>query len=477
MNLADRLSDPIFAKVGAAADELGRPAYAVGGYVRDLIIGRHSKDIDFVTVGSGIDLAHAVAARLGRRCRVNVFRTYGTAQIKRGDMELEFVGARRESYRSDSRNPIVESGTLEEDIARRDFTINAMALSVNRDSFGELVDMYGGVEDIRTRTIRTPLDPDITFSDDPLRMMRAVRFASQLQFDIAPATFEAICRNASRIEIITVERIKDELCKIMRSPKPSIGLDLLHRSGLLALIFPELEALCGVDVVHGRGHKDNFYHTLQVLDGVAAVSDNEWLRWGALLHDIGKPATKRFDERNGWSFHNHNFIGAKMVPRIFGRLRLGMGEQMRYVQKLVELHMRPIALVEDEVTDSAVRRLINYAEDDLDDLMILARADITSKNEEKKQRFLENFDIVERKYEYIRTLDAERARRNPVDGNEIMHIFGLAPSPAVGMLAGLLKQAIKDCEIEDTREAALSYLIDLAAARGIPVVNPPAADE
>lgn len=475
MNYSDRLSDPIFRTVGAAADSIGRPCYVVGGYVRDLIIGRHSKDIDFVTVGSGIELAEAVAARLGKRCRVNVFRNYGTAQIKRGELELEFVGARRESYHRESRNPIVESGTLEEDIARRDFTINAMALCVNADRFGELVDLYGGVDDIASHTIRTPLDPDITFSDDPLRMMRAVRFASQLQFGIAPDTFDAICRNAGRIEIITTERIKDELCKIMRSPRPSTGLDLLHRSGLLPLIFPELEALAGVEIVHGRGHKDNFYHTLQVLDTVAAESDNEWLRWAALLHDIGKPATKRFDDRTGWSFHNHNFIGAKMVPRIFGRLRLGLGAEMRYVQKLVELHMRPIALVEEEVTDSAVRRLINYAEDDLDDLMILARADITSKNEEKKQRFLENFDIVERKYEYIRTLDAERARRNPVDGNEIMHMFGLMPSPAVGMLASSLKQAIKDCDIDDTREAAIAYLIELAARHGIAVVNPPSA--
>ncbi len=477
MNLADRLTDRIFATVGAAADELSRPCYAVGGFVRDLIIGRESKDIDFVTVGSGIELAEAVDSRLGPRCHVNIFRTYGTAQIKRGGMELEFVGARRESYRRESRNPIVESGTLEEDIARRDFTINAMAVSVNSGSFGELVDLHGGLEDIRTRTIRTPLDPDITFSDDPLRMMRAVRFASQLQFSIDPATFDAICRNAQRIEIITVERIKDELCKIMRSPRPSIGLDLLHRTGLLALIFPELEAMAGVSVVHGRAHKDNFYHTLQVLDTVAAGSDNEWLRWAALLHDIGKPATKRYDERTGWTFHNHNFIGAKMVPRIFSRMRLGMGAEMRYVQKLVELHMRPIALVEDEVTDSAVRRLINYAEQDLDDLMLLARADITSKNEEKKQRFLENFDIVERKYEHIRSLDAERARRNPVDGNEIMYIFGLAPSPAVGMLVSTLKQAIKDCEIEDTRESALRFLIALAESHGIAVVNQPDFEE
>lgn len=477
MNLKDSLDKKIFTTIGAIADSMGRECYAVGGYVRDIIIGRPSKDIDFVTVGSGIELAEAVAQRLGRHTSLAVYRNYGTAQVRHADLELEFVGARRESYRRDSRNPIVEDGTLEEDLARRDFTINALAVKVNSDGFGEVIDRFDGLADIERRIIRTPLDPDITFSDDPLRMMRAVRFASQLQFSIDPATFDAICRNAQRIEIITVERIKDELCKIMRSPRPSIGLDLLHRTGLLALIFPELEAMAGVSVVHGRAHKDNFYHTLQVLDTVAAGSDNEWLRWAALLHDIGKPATKRYDERTGWTFHNHNFIGAKMVPRIFSRMRLGMGAEMRYVQKLVELHMRPIALVEDEVTDSAVRRLINYAEQDLDDLMLLARADITSKNEEKKQRFLENFDIVERKYEHIRSLDAERARRNPVDGNEIMHIFGLAPSPAVGMLVSTLKQAIKDCEIEDTRESALRFLIALAESHGIAVVNQPDFEE
>ena len=456
---------------------MGRECYVVGGYVRDLLLHRPSKDIDFVTVGSGIELAEAVAAMLGPGTHTAVFRNYGTAQVHRRGIELEFVGARKESYRHDSRNPIVEDGTLDDDLARRDFTVNAMAIRINAEGFGDVVDRYDGLGDLERKILRTPLDPDVTFDDDPLRMMRAVRFASQLQFGIAPETFDAICRNAGRIEIITVERIKDELCKIVRSPRPSIGLDLLHRTGLLKLIFPELEALAGVSVVHGRGHKDNFYHTLQVLDTVAAGSDNEWLRWAALLHDIGKPATKRYDERTGWTFHNHNFIGAKMVPRIFSRLRLGMGVEMRYVQKLVELHMRPIALVEDEVTDSAVRRLVNYAEGDLDDLMLLARADITSKNEEKKQRFLENFDLVERKYEYIKALDAERARRNPVDGNEIMHIFGLTPSPTVGMLAGALKQAIKDCDIEDTRDASLRFLIDLAASRGIPVVNEPAAED
>ena len=473
MNLKEKLEKRVFSLVGATADSLGRECYVVGGYVRDLIIGRSSKDIDFVTVGSGIELAEAVAAAIGPKTHIAVYRTYGTAQVHDRDLELEFVGARKESYRRDSRNPIVEDGTLTDDLSRRDFTINAMAVSVNGDSFGELIDMFGGMEDSERRIIRTPLDPDITFSDDPLRMMRAIRFATQLQFKIFPETFEAIRRNAHRIEIITPERIKDELCKIMRSPKPSIGWDLLHHSGLLKLILPELEALSGVEVVKGRGHKDNFYHTLTVLDTVAERSDKEWLRWAALFHDIAKPRTKRYDPETGWTFHNHNFVGSKMVPKIFTRLRLPLGAEMRYVKKLVELHMRPIALVEEEVTDSAVRRLMNYAEEDLADLMLLARADITSKNEAKKQRFLENFDIVEEKFKDIEAKDFERNRKNPVDGNEIMHIFGLHQSPLVGYFTKNLKQAIKDCEIEETREAALAYLYALAEKAGVPVVNPP----
>lgn len=477
MNVSDSLSNGVFRLVGDVADGLGRPCYVVGGYVRDLLIGRQSKDIDFVTVGSGIELAEAVAPRIGRGARVNVFRTYGTAQIHRGALELEFVGARRESYHRESRNPIVEDGTLDDDLARRDFTINALAVSVNRDTFGEVIDRYDGLGDLERHIIRTPLDPDITFSDDPLRMMRAIRFATQLEYEIYPETLDAITRNAGRIEIITAERIKDELCKIMRSPRPSIGWDLLQRTGLLRIILPELEALRGVEVVNGCAHKDNFYHTLKVLDAVAARSDKEWLRWAALLHDIAKPVTKRYEPGAGWTFHNHNFVGAKMVPRIFARLRLPLGAEMKYVQKLVELHMRPIALVEDEVTDSAVRRLMNYAEEDLDDLMLLARADITSKNEAKKRRFLDNFDIVERKYEDIRVKDAERNRKNPVDGTEVMHIFGLAQSPLVGYFTKNLKQAIKDCEIEDTRPAALRYLLALAAQAGVPVVNPPAPED
>lgn len=473
-NLKDRISGNIFRTIGQTADTMGRECYVVGGYVRDIIIGRHSKDIDFVTVGSGIELAETVAKELGPKVHVAVYRNYGTAQIKRGDLEIEFVGARKESYRRESRNPIVEDGTLADDIARRDFTINAMAISVNSGSFGDLLDFYDGLGDIERRIIRTPLDPDITFSDDPLRMLRAIRFATQLQFEIYPETFDAICRNAKRIEIITPERIKDELSKIMRSPKPSIGWELLLRTGLLAIIMPELAALKGVEVVKGRGHKDNFYHTLGVLDNVAAASDNEWLRWAALFHDIAKPVTKRFDPELGWTFHNHNIVGAKMIPRIFKRMRMSLGAEMRYVKKLVDLHMRPIALVEDEVTDSAVRRLMNYAQEDLDDLMILARADITSKNEAKKQRFLDNFDLVEEKFKEIRVKDAERSRRNPVDGIEIMKIFGLPQSPTVGYFVSNLKQAIKDCEIEDTREAALAYLLELARQKNIPVVEYPA---
>lgn len=464
--------------MGSIADAMGRECYAVGGYVRDLIIGRPSKDIDFVTVGSGIELAEAVAKRMGRHTTLAVYRNYGTAQVRHGDLELEFVGARRESYRRDSRNPIVEDGTLEEDLARRDFTINALAVRVNGDGFGEIIDRFDGLADIGRRIIRTPLDPDITFSDDPLRMLRAIRFATQLQFDIYPETFEAICRNAARIEIITAERVKDELFKIMCAAKPSTGWKLLLDSGLLKLVLPELARMKGVEVVSGRAHKDNFYHTMAVLDAVAAASDNMWLRWAALFHDIGKPATKHFDKVRGWTFHNHNFVGAKMVKTVFRRMRFPLGAEMRYVAKLVELHMRPIALVEEEVTDSAVRRLIHYAEEDLDDLMLLARADITSKDEARKARYLANFDLVEEKFRTTNAKDFERNRKNPVDGTEIMALFGLSQGPEVGYFAKSLKQAIKDCEIDDTRIAAFEYLLRLAAERGItPLYDPIAAED
>lgn len=473
MNLKEKIDCRIFHTVGSAADALGREAYVVGGYVRDLIIGRKSKDVDFVTVGSGIELAEAVGARFGRGTHLAVFRSYGTAQLKRGDMELEFVGARRESYHRDSRNPVVEDGTLDDDLARRDFTINAMAVSVNASTFGEVIDKYDGLGDIGRRIIRTPLDPDITFSDDPLRMMRAIRFATQLQFDIHPETFAAIRRNASRIEIITAERIKDELYKIMGASRPSIGWRLLLDSGLLAIILPELARMKGIDVVDGRGHKDNFNHTMLVLDAVAAASDKVLLRWAALFHDIGKPVTKHYDPARGWTFHNHNFVGAKMVKNIFRRMKFPLGADLAYVSKLVELHMRPIALVEDEVTDSAVRRLANYAEEDLGDLMILARADITSRDEARKARYLANFDLVEEKFRATHEKDVERNRKNPVDGLEIMELFGLPQSPEVGYFAKNLKQAVKDCVIEDTREAAFGYLLKLAEEKGMkPLFDP-----
>ena len=473
-SLPELLSDPVFRKVGAVADTMGREAYVVGGYVRDLLLGRPSKDIDFVTVGSGIELARAVARALGRGTHVNVFHSYGTAQVKRRGMDLEFVGARRESYNRDSRNPIVEDGTLHDDIARRDFTINAMALCVNDARFGELVDNYNGVQDLAARIIRTPLDPDITFSDDPLRMMRAVRFATQLQFTIHPETLDAIKRNARRLKIIVQDRITTELQKIMASPRPSIGWKLLHETGLLPLILPELEAMSGIEVMHGRGHKDNFLHTMEVLDNVAAATDDIWTRWAALLHDIAKPVTKHWDDAQGWTFQNHNYVGSKMVPRIFSRLHLPGTSEMRRVQKLVELHMRPAALVEDEVTDSAVRRLINYAEEELEPLMILARADLTTKNPEKKRHFLECYDIVESKFADIVAKDADRAFRPAINGNDIMELLSLPQGREVGYYLQNLTRASKDCEIGPTREDAIAYVLHLRDTAPYPGPDAPA---
>ena len=452
-----------FVTVGRAADKLGLPCYAVGGYVRDLMLKRHSKDIDYLAVGqgSGIAIAREVASMFGRGANVSVFRTYGTAQVRFGALELEFVGARKESYRSDSRNPIVEEGTLDDDISRRDFTINAMAISVNAETFGELIDRFGGMEDLKNRIIRTPLDPDITFSDDPLRMMRAIRFATQLNFDIYPETFEAIRRNASRIDIITRERIATELEKIMRSPKPSIGWRLLSDSGLLAHIMPQLQAMRGVDVVNGRGHKDNFDHTMLVLDRVAEQSDDLWLRWGALLHDIGKPVTKRWDDENGWTFHNHNFIGMKMVGKIFRMLKMPLGEPLKRVEQLVELHMRPIALVEDTVTDSAIRRLIVDAGEEIDALMILCRADITSRNPEKVRRHLENFQNVLEKMADVNERDHLRLFQPPVSGEEIMETFGLPPSRPVCYLKKAIKEAVIEGIIPNEHDAAFEYMLKL----------------
>ncbi|MBR6283201.1 MAG: methylated-DNA--[Muribaculaceae bacterium] len=466
-SIKQRIELPVFRLVGRTADGLHRECYVVGGYVRDLILGRESKDIDFVTVGSGIELARAVAKALGRHAHLSVFKSYGTAQVKTREWELEFVGARRESYHRESRNPIVEDGTLDDDMQRRDFTINAMAIAVNSGNYGELLDPFDGVGDLQRRIIRTPLDPDITFSDDPLRMMRAVRFATQLNFNIHPVTMQAIARNAKRIEIITRERIADELMKIMRSSHPSRGLALLDECGLLPLIFPELAALKGVDTSHGRGHKDNFLHTLQVLDNVAEASDNEWLRWAALLHDIGKPATKRWDNQQGWTFHNHNFIGEKMVPKIFAKMRLPLNDHMKYVKKLVGLHMRPIALVEDGVTDSAVRRLLFDASDDIDDLMLLCKADITSKNQEKVRRFRENFDLVKRKLVDIEEKDRVRNFQPPIDGQAIMDTFGLPPSRPVGEIKDAIKDAILDGNIQNDYAQAHDLMMTRAQALGI----------
>ena len=472
MNLKEHLSNPVFRLVGSVADEVGQPCLVVGGYVRDIFLERHSTDIDFVTVGSGIRIAENLAAKLGPKTSLAVYRNFGTAQVKYKGLELEFVGARKESYSHDSRKPIVENGTLEDDQKRRDFTINAMAVSVNDANFGELVDPFGGLDDLHRRIIRTPLDPDITFSDDPLRMMRAIRFATQLDFDIYPETFSAIARNCERISIISRERIFDELGKIIRSSKPSRGFILLEQSGLLRLIFPEMQALKGTEVIDGRGHKDNFYHTLQVLDNVAEKTDNEWLRWAAVFHDIAKPVTKRYDPTLGWTFHNHNFIGRKMIPGIFKRLKFPMNDKMRYVQKMVELHMRPIALVEDEVTDSAVRRLLFDAGDDIEDLMLLCEADITSKNQEKVRRFLDNFVLVRNKLIEIEEKDRIRNFQPPVSGQEIMETFGIEPSRVVGEIKEVLKNAILDGQIPNQREAAWDLMLRVAAEKGLQPVKP-----
>lgn len=471
MNLKEKLGDGAFSLVGKAADELGVRACVVGGYVRDLLLGRHSKDIDFVAVGSGIELARKTAELAGGG-KVSVFATYGTAQLRYHKVELEFVGARRESYTPESRNPEVSAGTLDDDLSRRDFTVNAMAISVNNKDFGELIDPYDGLSDLKKRILRTPLDPDITFSDDPLRMMRAVRFASQLDFLIWPDTFEAIVRNADRIKIITRERINDELGKIMRSPRPSVGLRLLDESGLLEYIFPELLALKGVETKEGRGHKDNFAHTLKVVDNVAAKSDNEWLRWAALMHDIGKPATKKYEPGTGWTFRNHNFIGEKMVPRIFRTMKLPLNEKMKYVAKLVGMHMRPQAVGDDDVTDRAIRRMSKEAGADINDLMLLAEADITSKNPEKVRRILENFQYVRNRLKEVGRKDDWREWENPINGNMIKALFGWPPNDVeCGKMIGVLRDRIKDeiyCIPErENFDYAYSYLLSIAPEYGL----------
>ncbi len=464
--LAEILDREIFHQISEAADRLGVECYVVGGYVRDIFLERPSNDIDVVVVGSGIRVAEELKRTLGRRAHLSVFRNFGTAQVKfrqKGvEYEVEFVGARKESYSHDSRKPVVEDGTLEDDQNRRDFTINAMAICLNRDRFGELVDPFNGLADLEDGIIATPLDPEVTFSDDPLRMMRCIRFATQLNFQIEEETFEALERMADRIKIVSGERIKDELNKIIMAPHPSIGFELLERSGLLQIILPELSALDIVEQKNGRAHKNNFYHTLEVLENVVRDGGGLYLRWAALLHDVGKTRSKRWDPAVGWTFHNHNMIGAKMVPQIFRRLMLPMDMKMKYVQKLVDLHMRPIAIADDIVTDSAVRRLVNDAGDDIDDLMTLCEADITSKNEVRKKIFLENFRMVREKIADLKEKDYKRLLQPVVDGNEIMELFHLKPSREVGILKQYLKDAVLDNRVANEREPLMALLMEKA---------------
>lgn len=472
--LAQILDKNIFHKIGETADELGVECYLVGGYVRDIFLERPTNDIDVVVVGSGIEVAKALQRRLGKnpktgkpRAHLAVYRNFGTAQVKYYDTEVEFVGARRESYDRNSRKPVVEDGTLEDDQNRRDFTINAMAICLNHERFGELVDPFDGIYDLEDGIIRTPLDPDITFSDDPLRMMRCVRFSAQLKFYIDDETFEALSRNAERIKIVSGERIADELNKIMKTAQPSRGFVELQRCGLLQLIIPELAALDIVETRNGRAHKNNFYHTLEVVDNVARKSDNLWLRWAALFHDIGKPKSKRWEPACGWTFHNHNYLGAKMIPGIFRRMKLPMDAKMKYVEKLVDLHMRPIVIADEVVTDSAVRRLMNDAGDDIDDLMTLCEADITSKNEVRKKQFLENFRMVREKLTDLKERDYKRLLQPVIDGNEIMEIFNLKPCREVGTLKQYLKDAVLDNKVANEREPLMQLLMQKAEEMGL----------
>lgn len=465
--LAEILDRKEFRLLSQTADSLGMECYVVGGYVRDLFLERPSKDIDVVVVGSGLEMAKAYGKALGRGAHVSLFKNFGTAQVKKGSLEVEFVGARRESYQRDSRNPIVEDGTLEDDQNRRDFTINAMAICLNAGRFGELVDPFNGLADLQDRIIRTPLDPDVTFSDDPLRMMRCIRFATQLNFYIDDDTFRSLETMKERIRIISKERISEELNKILLSTVPSKGFIDLDRCGLLEIIFPELYALQGVETINGRGHKDVFLHTLQVLDNVAREDGDLWLRWAALLHDIGKARTKRWDNVHGWTFRNHNYIGARMIPSLFERMKMPKNEKMKYVQKMVDLHMRPIAIVDDEVTDSAVRRLLFDAGDDIDDLMLLCEADITSRNEQKKQRHLDNFKLVREKLRDLEERDRIRNFQPPVDGTEIMETFGLAPCREVGELKAAIKDAVLDGVIPNEHDAAFEFMLKEAAKCGL----------
>ncbi len=469
--MKEYLDKKIFKIIAEVASEMNMPAFVIGGYVRDLILKRPSKDIDIVTVGSGIELAENVSKRIGKQCKVSVFKNFGTAMLhyKEGDKnwEIEFVGARKESYRANSRKPIVEDGTLEDDQNRRDFTINALALSLQAEDFGELVDPFGGVKDIESMIIRTPLDPDITYSDDPLRMMRAIRFATQLKFHIEEESFDAIKRNKERIKIVSMERITEEMNKMIQADRPSLGFKLLEKSGILDIIFPQFVALKGAEVIDGVGHKDNFYHTLQVLDNLADTSDNLWLRWAAILHDIAKPATKRFDKKLGWTFHGHEVVGSKMVGKLFRHFKLPLNEKMKYVQKMVFLHLRPQVLADEGISDSAIRRMLFEAGDDVEDLMLLCDADITSKNPKKVKRYLKNFKIVRQKLKEVEEKDRIRNFQPPVSGELIMETFDITPCKEVGLIKNAIKDAILDGAIHNDFDEAFEFMLSEGEKLGL----------